>query len=817
MKWKIFITVFVSTVLLAIPQNSFTCGGSEDPYDYFTSFFSHSAGTSKVYKPFYYTALLTFYDDWSQDSIGYEADRVIKEWEDYTRSSQAAVVQLVYKSGKEDILQLKQSLTDNKPLAKSFGSNAAANFLLKNKNIDAVSYLAFAKKIEPASVTDAWTDGKTDSVLFNSYIAEANAAFAKATDPFLKNKWAFQRCKLAFYNHRYNDCIRWYDEYFTDANAAAVNQLALSYKGGSQYRVGIKNGAAYSFSKAFPLSGHNKKDNFLGFLWATDYCNAAKIPTYTAQCKNNPEKANMLALFALYGTAYKLETLRNVYELNPSSALLPLLATREVNKLEEQYFTPMLSREKGGQALYASWAWRGEDEAGKLKPLKPEPVTNTAIFFEKLMNDKAMNNRAFYGAAAAYLHFMTKDYAKAKAVLAVAKDLNPDGKVRDQLSLIDLLLVANEGKMVTPETETQLLPSIKWLVEKAKNNTEYALFCRNFFSQILAQRYEQQGDAPKAALAYGMADLGFIKQGENDNYYSYPPAIDFVREQMNTADLLKLYQFTTSPSTETVKYFVLNSSVKKDGVVDVIGTSYLRDRNYTQAIEWLGKAGKSEPLTGSQYNYTTGKEKTVNVDPLFDYINDWQRLNKSAVKPYTKLTLAQKLLELQTKADSPLATEDGSKIYYQLASAFYNMSYYGNSWNAVAYERSTVDWNDGIYKQPWQREYYGVYKAREYYQKAYELATDKEFKAACLFMVAKCAQRQVVRPTYDYNNYELADKKVAAFEKAFKANPLFAKFKTEFGTTKFYQYAYNRCSYLRDFVKGSGSGRPTTTTKPKKG
>jgi hypothetical protein len=208
------------------------------------------------------------------------------------------------------------------------------------------------------------------------------------------------------------------------------------------------------------------------------------------------------------------------------------------------------------------------------------------------MNDKAMNNRAFYGAAAAYLHFMTKDYTKAKAVLAIAKDLNPDGKVKDQLSLIDLLLVANEGKMVTPETETQLLPSIKWLVEKAKNNTEYALFCRNFFSQILAQRYEQQGDAPKAALAYGMADLGFIKQGENDNYYSYSPAIDFVREQMNTADLLKLYQFTTSPSTETVKYFVLNSSVKKDGVVDVIGTSYLRDRNYTQAIEWLGKAGQ---------------------------------------------------------------------------------------------------------------------------------------------------------------------------------------------------------------------------------
>lgn len=815
MRYKICLTVFISSLLIAIPQNSFTCGGSEDPYDYYTSFFSNSAGTSKVYKPFYYTALLTFYDDWAQDSSGYENDRIVQEWEDYTKSSQAAVVQLVYKSGKEDIVRLKESVTESKPLPIFFISNGAANSLLKNKNIEAVSYLAFAKKFEPVILNDVWTDYKTDSILLNEYITEANTAFTKATDPFFKSKWAFQRCKLAFYNNRYNDCIRWYDDYFTDANAAAVNQLALSYKGGSQYRLGLKSGAAYSFSKVFPLSGHNKKDNFLGFLWATDFCKAANIPTYTAQCKNNPEKANMLALFALYGTSYKLETLRSVYELNPSSALLPLLATREINKLEEQYFTPTLSGEKGGRPLYGSWAWRDEDEARKSEMLNREPVMNTAKFFEKLMNDKAMSNRGLYGAASAYLHFMMKDYTKAKSILAVAKDLNPAAKVKDQVSLIDLLIVANEGKVVTPQIEAQMLPSIKWLAEKAKKDAEYAIFCRNFFSQILAQKYEQQGDVPKAAMAFGMADLSFIKRGEKDYYYSYPPAIDFVRDEMNTADLLKLYQLTISPSTETVKYFVQNSSVKKDGIIDVIGTSYLRDRNYNKAIEWLSKAGKSEPLIESQYNYTTGNEKTVNVDPLFDYINDWQRLNKQAVKPYTKLTLAHKLLELQTKADSPAITEDKSKIYYQLASALYNMSYYGNSWHAVAYGRSTVDWNNGVYKHTWQKEYYGVHKAKEYYQKAYDVTTDKEFKAACLFMIIKCAQKQLVLPPYDYKNTAQADKRMDEFYKKFKANPLFAKFKTEFGATKFYQYAYNRCSYLRDYVKGNTKTTIGNTTPRK--
>ncbi|HYO23291.1 MAG TPA: hypothetical protein VER36_12865, partial [Flavisolibacter sp.] len=299
-------------------------------------------------------------------------------------------------------------------------------------------------------------------------------------------------------------------------------------------------------------------------------------------------------------------------------------------------------------------------------------------------------------------------------------------------------------------------------------------------------------------------------------FYSYPPAIDFVQTEMNTENLVKLYDVMTAPSTETEKFFVQNGSVKKDDVVDVLGTSYLRDRNYAKAIEWLSKAGKLETLTENQYNYQTGKESMINADPFFDYLNDWQRYNKSAPIPYTKLTLARKLQEMKTKIDAA-TTGDNSKLFYEYASALYNMSHYGNSWNAVSYHRSSSDWNDGNHKLPWEKEYFGVYEARDYYQKAYDVATNKEFKAACLFMVAKCAQKQVPLPPYDYNNYEQYEKSLAVFNQKFMNNPLFGKFKSEFGATKFYQYAYNRCSYLRDYVKKNGlpSKAPASAGKPK--
>ncbi len=45
--------------------------------------------------------------------------------------------------------------------------------------------------------------------------------------------------------------------------------------------------------------------------------------------------------------------------------------------------------------------------------------------------------------------------------------------------------------------------------------------------------------------------------------------LDFVRSEMATSDLLKLYELTASPKTETQKYFVQHSSVQRDGVVDV--------------------------------------------------------------------------------------------------------------------------------------------------------------------------------------------------------------------------------------------------------
>jgi len=735
--------------------------------------------------------MLEFYDDWDWDAKkDYSRDKIIEEWKDYCNVSMEDAVHFIYQVQLNDIKKIaaasKSSGALNLP--DSVRDNGMTKCFLDKKNAAAISYIEFAKSTEAFSAAPDWEHpAEKDSLAINRFINEADARYKQTTDPFLKNKYAFQRCKLSFYNNRYNDCIRWYDEHFTESNSSAVNALALSYKAGSYFRQGKNKEAAYYFSKAFPITSY-KKETYLGFFWATDNANLEKQDEVLSLCKTGRERSNVLGMFSLYGTDHRLNNIEQVYQLEPSSPLLPVLVTREVNKFEEYYLTPKLAEEKGGKALHASYWWGEENERG---PDEKKELTKAISLFNKLGNDVALKDRAGILTAAAYLSYMNEDYSSAKQTITKAKGLRPDAKVKDQLELIHLLVIANEKNNLDAAKEKELVQPVQWLTQKAAKDDEYKKFFRNFFTEIVAQKYEQQGEAHKAALAYATGDSG--------NYY--PVGLEFIRNEMNTAQLLKLYDLIESKDKTSFEQFLVSqSSVKRDQVIDVIGTSHLRDQNFGKAIEWLKKAKDLEPLVQERYNWQTDKTTTYNVDPFHDYLNDWNRFDKVVAKPYNKLTLAAECLKIEKSIDTAKSKENLAKLNYRLASAYYNMSHYGNSWMAVAYDRSGSDWNDGVYENDWDKEYFGVHKAKDLYQKAYDITTNKEFKAAALFMVAKCVQRQIAEPQYDSDNYDAYEKKMQVFQVSFQNNPLFPKFIKEFGTTKFYKYTYNRCSYLRDFV-----------------
>ena len=793
MTWKLSIVAFISLSLSLFPDNLIGCSPTEDPQDYFTSFFSRDLSAQNELKPFYYTSMLKFYtdEDWYQsatDSINNtDKKTIIGEWRSYCAKEPGnmEIYNLVFKASENALADLLTS--GGGPLA----NNKMGRYLVQKKKKDALAYLLFAKQTEKYSYNSDWSDTKRDTTGISLKIAQAKALI-KIKDAFLGEKYQMQVCKLTFYANQTDACIQSYLAYFGNSQSHSSSRWrALSYYAGCLYQKKSYAAAACQFSRLFQESTINKEELFMGFHWAIRELPHG-IDDCLQLCLNDKEKASMIGLNSLYGTNYNLMALRKVFLLNPDCPLLPLFVCREINKVEENYLSPLIEKQRGAKEFFLY-----EPTPINYKRDTPQ-IQLMENFYEKAGAAKS-KYRSVFLTGAAYLSFLKKDYINTHALINKAREVATAGNIQDQLHLISLLTIASENKNLDSALEATMLPDLKWLMGKAITSTEFALFFRNFCSEILALRYARQHQWYKSALTYGLADMRFLLKNAKDNYDDESVALSFIRHELNTDHLVKLNNlFIKVGKTPFENFLFDNNSLKISHVIDVLGTSYLRDFNFYAAIEWLQRSpAANKPITGFDgWISEDDSSKVVNVDPFYNYLNDWSRYDKPAKKPYTKLTLAKKFLELENQLLRASGNEEKVKILFQLANGYYNISYYGNAWSALNWDRSS-----GLGFSPknagWEKEYYGVFKAKSYFQKAFDLTNNSELKARCLTFIAKCAQRQIPVP----DSY--SDEVQNAFLLKYKNNPYFAQLQKQFGSTQYYRYVFDNCSYLRDFVKRS--------------
>lgn len=799
MKWKLFITVCISTVALCFPANIIGCGPDADPYDYYTSFFHQNLPDAKGYKPFYYTNFNFFYDETEPVS---PADILAKEWSAYCGNAvtEGDAKKLVNKFSWKDLNNLYLNIDKNQPLKipDSVKQNSMTQYFSTQKDLEALGYIMYAKQAEPYVYggETSWDLPQRDSVKMAKLIKNGQQLYAVAKKDVFKLKYAYQVLRLAHYSGRYTDVIKWYDQYLPDITTNSILQpMCLGLKAGALFRTGNTKEAAYLFSKVFNAAAVKRISNFLGFKWSIN--SDTPRTEYLQWCKTNTEKAGMLSMFAMGSIQNETATIKEISSLDAGNDVLEVLAVREINKLEEKYFSPLLHQEKGGKALYYYWSDNVADstinENGKW-------VNDVVNVFTQLAAKSSTKNAALFETAAAYAAYMKKDYAAAKKYLSAASKMALTPKVKDQWALTNLLVTINEKEKIDAAFEEQLLPSIKWLEEKAKTETaeqigysnieQWKIFYRNLLSEILAQRYHQQGDLHKETLAIGTADYIYIARDAKGNY-NYSNAVSFLRSNLASKDVEQLYALLENKQANKFEsYLMAHNSLKKSDVTDFAGTAFLREYDYTNAIAWFKRS-------------TDKKSGILTTNPFIELMYDQEEALPSEAKfSTTKQAFAEEMLHLQKAAvtDKPNA----AKYLYKMALGFYNMTYYGHAWKLVEYYRSAVEgYHFPDEANSFQKEYYGCFKAEEYFQKAMQASTDKNFKAKCLFMMAKCSQKQIHQPQYDEfgTNYDQFDTAYKKYVIAFKNNKYFPQLIKEYKGTKFYEDMVYRCSYLDDFIK----------------
>lgn len=796
MKLKVFLVAFINLIWVSFPQNIIGCGPGIDPYDYYTSFISKAIVEAKAYSPFYYSGNTFLYEE--QEPVD-AADLLATEWAAYCGKpvSDTDAKTFVTKFGYDELKKLYNHIEKKQPLLVSAAvkANGMSRYFINSKNLEGLGYIMYAKQVEPYVLGNYynWEAANRDSVKMDKLMKNGRQLYNAAKTEFFKLKYGYQIVRLAHYSNNYTAAVSAYDELLKNNTTQSILQpMSLALKAGALWHTGKDVEAAYLFSKAFSASQAKRVSNYISFDWAVD--SKKNKSEYLALCANKQEKADMLGLFSLSDPAWQISAMEQIYSLHPKADVLQVLAIREINKAEEFYLNPVLNKQVGGKEFFYSWNEAINDSALNESAMQ---VKKLQQFLEKVAVENKAANPALYQVGAAYTALMQKDFSSARVLLDKAKTMNLNNHLNNQWQLTNLLLEVNATDKIDASFEDKILPSLKWLSQKALADkqdgngwsepaSEWKVFYRNLMAEVIAKRYRQQGDRFKEALAVGSAEYVMLG-GKASNYGSI--SADFLHNQSSSKDVEMLYAyFTKKNKTGFDDFLTKTNALKIADVIDFAGTAYLRDNNYAKAIEWLAKSPDAAA-------------RKIEKNPFIELLYDQEECYERPKPKTTKLAFAKEMQRLQDLVKTDKA--NAAQHLYKLALGLYNTTYYGYAWELVEYYRSGVD-GYIIPKDAtdFQKNYYGCFRAHDYFKMAMEATGNKELKAKCLFMMAKCAQKQIHKPQYedfgynDWDKYESAEK---VYMKEFMNNKYFPQLKKEYGNTKFYREAFNSCSYLRDY------------------
>jgi hypothetical protein len=163
------------------------------------------------------------------------------------------------------------------------------------------------------------------------------------------------------------------------------------------------------------------------------------------------------------------------------------------------------------------------------------------------------------------------------------------------------------------------------------------------------------------------------------------------------------------------------------------------------------------------------------------------------------MSFSQKMIRLQKELAATKDKEKKALLHYELAKGYYHMSYWGNSWLLVQYGWSgseyEYEYKSEDFAKHYNPDYFEVKRAKENYLSALANTTNKNLQAKCIYMAAKCDQKQV-------GNLPEGNAATSEWLRDFdKRNGFFSRLGKDFTGTPFYKEAFNTCSYLRDFVR----------------
>ena len=676
-----FLAIFFS--LYSLPIFS-ACQFKSQNLNYFPLIQSFIVNPTAPASP-YFTSFKDIYLKFGKQTI-LQPNENINEW--YERFCEVAPLSdiewLIYQSDLSDIQELKNAVIQNTGLITYLRTNKFARHLVKNKCLETIEYLLFAKKCEPfvTADKDVWQTKKPDIQNMEALIQEGTKEFLTIESHYIRLRMAYQIIRLAHYSGQYSK-VKYLYNYFTPKINHAPSTIQYWIEGhyaGALKALGERAKAAYFYARVFHHCPAKRESAFLSFEVRTDndWLSALSF------CENDQERTALYALRASFRNSRAVDEMIDIYSLHPKSNYLESILIQEIEKQEK-------------------------------KPVV-EYIKKLDTFVKQVIDEKKVAHPEIWLLALGYLKYLNNDYFEAKLAFNAVTEYTQSKALQEQIAIFNMAIEIKEWEKINEEVAQRI-----WEFQSENEVFNRYPTLQSLLSKQVFQNLKNHGN-PGLAVLYRFG-LNAVKVN---------PSEEVIRDIKELAKKEIINPFEKSLMVLSKKQF--NTEIQ------ALYATWLMTLNEWEAAE---KAWEEIPLADIEL---FGKSNPF-VERLNECVHCPVKSNeRQLTKPQIVAEMLK--LQYDIKANRTESPQYYYKMGLGLYNMSYfgyawNVVDYfrsGSSLKAERLENASDRMKHPLFPNG-NRENVDLSKALGYFEKAITLSTDKELSARATFMAARCEQK----------------------------------------------------------------------------
>lgn len=643
------------------------CAWSDPDYEYF-NLFTQSIIKDKSYLPFLHNYSSRFYT-YNPSLI---PDDNIETWKRYFNNqlTYAETQNLVYKMSMNDLNALKNGTPAN-PLLQKLGTG----FYQKYK--EGVDYLIEAKYLEPyMSINFIESENSfyyerresnknATSIDYNKTIAALTSLYNAARNPEIKQRYGYQLVRFNHYTRNYDAAVQAFKTYIEPIKQkGTVYFMALDQLAGAQRGLEKNSDANWNFFQVFMNSKDRKESAFVSMKLS----DTASFSNIMKRANTNEEKNMAYFLLGYEDFNNPIPIMEKMYDINPDSEILKVMAVRSINELERSYLptyyytdaaSGKVSVQRGkadpkdskdsqpGQAAtevkeekISFWqkivrffknlfggsksdktgdgnkADQSDDELFS-NPDRIPFYTRTGYYYDKNTQDylddlekftdktREKSKDEYWQIANAYLKFLKKDYKGSSEILNEIKTTNPE--YLEEIKRMKVLNDIVSQPKIDAAYEDHLM----------KDYAEYFVEKKVEKDTANTNNYDYYGDAPSTAdfLKDVLANRYFL-QGEDGKSFLMNNKLSDLQYNPNSSLVKSVEDFYRKPNKTQFEQQIIAKNMDNVGDIDaffntIYGDRAMRLADFEKAKSYYEKARKFAGIPRVNYDWSEKAGQTI--------------------------------------------------------------------------------------------------------------------------------------------------------------------------------------------------------------